>query len=279
MKNYLKFILKISRPRFWLYLAGPYLVGYAAGVNSLDDFISLKFAVYFLYFLIIANIFLYGINDYFDNDTDQYNDKKITHEHLLQISERKKLTRSVLVCFFASLVLFLNTNITVQILLFIFLFLSFFYSAPPLRFKSKPVVDFASNILYGIPALVGYAQLSGKIISWPIILAIFFWTSAMHLFSAIPDIDSDKKAGLKTTAVVFGFRVSTVICFVFWTASFLLVSKYTILSPWSILGLIYPLLAGFVLLYPEKISKIYWFFPIINALFGFMLFFKTVFLK
>ncbi len=279
MTNYLKFIFKISRPRFWLYLAGPYLLGYAAGVNNLNDFISAKFAVYFLFFLIIANIFLYGVNDYFDNDTDQYNDKKITHEHLLQSSERKKLARTTLLCFFASLALFSNTSITAQILLCIFLFLSFFYSAPPLRFKAKPIVDFASNILYGIPALVGYAQISGKIISWPIVLAIFFWTSAMHLFSAIPDIASDKKAGLKTTAVVFGFKVSTIICFVFWTASFLLVSKYTNLYPWSLLGLIYPLLAVFVLINPEKINKIYWFFPIINALFGFMLFLKIIFLK
>ncbi len=122
MTNYLKFIFKISRPRFWLYLAGPYLLGYAAGVNNLNDFISAKFAVYFLFFLIIANIFLYGVNDYFDNDTDQYNDKKITHEHLLQSSERKKLARTTLLCFFASLALFSNTSITAQILLCIFLF-------------------------------------------------------------------------------------------------------------------------------------------------------------
>ncbi len=269
-------ILKISRPRFWLYLAGPYLLGYTGAIQSAHSFLTVSFFGYLVFFLFFANIFLYGVNDYFDKDTDKFNPKKITHEHLLKKEENKKLIFFLVAALLFFLILILFSNFKVKILLSIFLFLSFFYSAPPLRFKSKPIIDFASNILYGIPALIGYALVSNSLIHWPIVLAIFFWTSAMHLFSAIPDIESDNKAGLKTSAVVFGFKISTILCFSFWSACFVIANTFTNLYPWSLLGLIYPFLAVLVYLKPKTINSVYWFFPIINAAFGFILFIKLL---
>ena len=84
----LKSIVEISRPRFWLYLAGTYLVGYAFGAENIYSLQNFNFIIHFLFFLIPANIFLYGINDIYDEDTDQFNQKKGTYEHKLQMDEK-----------------------------------------------------------------------------------------------------------------------------------------------------------------------------------------------
>ena len=68
LSNHLQLAWSISRPRFWLYLGGTYLVGYSAGIQQLTDFSTPIFWLYLLFFLLIANVFLYGINDYADED-------------------------------------------------------------------------------------------------------------------------------------------------------------------------------------------------------------------
>jgi 4-hydroxybenzoate polyprenyltransferase len=101
------FIFKISRPRFWLYLAGPYLVGYAAGVHFIKDFLNLCFFVYFFFFLSIANIFLYGVNDLYDHDTDIKNERKGKDENLLSSSDNQLLKKAIILFFILSCIIFL----------------------------------------------------------------------------------------------------------------------------------------------------------------------------
>ena len=72
----INYLLKLSRYRFWLYLGGTYLTGFIIGANSLTNFTTGKFLLHLIYFMIPANILLYGINDLFDQDTDIFNHKK-----------------------------------------------------------------------------------------------------------------------------------------------------------------------------------------------------------
>ena len=74
----LKRILKISRPRFWIYELGPYIVGVVAAAQS-DHFVWLFPAViiFFIFFAYPANIYIYGINDIYDYETDKLNPKKV----------------------------------------------------------------------------------------------------------------------------------------------------------------------------------------------------------
>ena len=72
----IQFLLKVSRPRFWLYVFGPYIVGLAAGAATRDDFVRIENLVFGLYFLLPANLLIYGINDIFDFETDRLNPKK-----------------------------------------------------------------------------------------------------------------------------------------------------------------------------------------------------------
>ena len=70
------FLIKVIRPRFWLYIFGPYLVGLAAGASSRVDFLRFDALLFGLYFLFPANLLIYGINDIFDFETDRRNPKK-----------------------------------------------------------------------------------------------------------------------------------------------------------------------------------------------------------
>ncbi len=274
-------LIKISRPKFWNYLAGTFLVGYTLGINSLSEFYTPTFWVLLGYFLLPANFFLYGINDLSDQDTDQYNTKKNTAEHRLKNQETNQLKSLLVISILCALpVLWLLPSLLTKGIFLLFLFLSFAYSASPFRFKAKPFIDSFSNILYILPGLIGYLSLSDHPLSFEIIVAVSAWASAMHLFSAIPDISADRKAQLKTTAIVLGEKSSFIACILLWGLFCFILLKQPLLFPYSLLTLVYPLIPLILLLNPQiNVLKIYWYFPSINNILGFSLFLLLIWQK
>lgn len=274
----LKFIIKISRPRFWFYLAGPLMIGFVAFRPDIYIFTDPLFYILFIYFLLPANIYLYGINDYFDLKTDLLNPKKDKQEVRLAEPDKRRLIKiyaSLFLLVSLVLICFLP-NVKAQIFALLFLFLATFYSAPPFRFKSKVFLDFISNILYILPALFVYSYLSND---WPqvaIVLAAACWSFAMHLFSAIPDIKFDKEAKVITSAVFLGEKLSLFICFVFWMIFSFIIFYYNFISPLNFIFLIYPLIPLILLLKGGKVAKLYWYFPWLNAALGFVAFWSIL---
>lgn len=262
-------ILLISRPRFWLYLAGTFLLGCPIGLNDIEQLLSISILMNFFYFLIPANIFLYGINDFFDEDTDQFNFKKRSKEYSLLKNEKLWLKWILSICFGISLIVAFSQRLFIAIVILFFVFLSWAYSSPPLRFKARPVLDSASNVLYVLPGLVGYLQFHEMSnIFIPIILG-FCWTVAMHLFSAIPDIDPDKKAGIKTTAVLLGIRKSLILCIILWGLFAFIVIELKFLFPFTLISFVYIIIPIYLIFVPKRIQSAYWWFPYINGLIGF----------
>ncbi len=270
MKSTVSTFLSLSRPRFWFYLAGPFLVGSIAGTASLSFFTSFSFWYTFFWFLIPANIILYGVNDISDADTDSNNPKKLDKEIQIKKNTYKLYLSAIGISFTLLIPLFFifKTFLSLSILS-LFIFLSLFYSLKPIRFKSRLFLDSASNILYALPGFFVYTDLTGDIPSISIILSTWCWLSAMHLFSAIPDIVYDKKAGIITTAVYLGTKKSLLLCTFLWSSSMLLATTW---SPLFLLGSIYPLLP-LCLLYAskEQLVKIYWYFPQLNLVTGLLI--------
>ena len=66
--------LRISRPRFWLYLLGPFLIGAIAADTA--NFFWPALAVFAFYFTFPANMLIYGVNDIFDYEADKHNPAK-----------------------------------------------------------------------------------------------------------------------------------------------------------------------------------------------------------
>ncbi len=274
MLEKIKYAFKVSRFRFWIYTGGTFVIGYTLGAENISDFYQLEYYLYLFYFFFIANIFIYGVNDLFDLSTDKENPKKEEKEHKLVQNKIKDLKSILYVTAAISILLLIfQSNWLERAIFSIFLFLSYFYSAKPLRFKSKPIIDFSSNMLYIMPGIFAYVLVSEELPSIFLILAGFFHISAMHIFSAIPDINYDKKAGIKTTAVIFGKKPSLALCTAFWIGLTSLTIFLTNFHPMSFIILIYPIIPLIVLTSEKmKIEKVYWFLPYVNTGLGGLLF-------
>ncbi|MDW7977753.1 MAG: prenyltransferase [Candidatus Caldarchaeum sp.] len=261
-------LLKVSRFRFWIYAAGPYVIGYTLGASGFNDFLRPEYYLYLVYFFVPANILIYGVNDYFDTATDILNPKKDGKELRVVGVERKRLGRLLAAVITLSLGLMVLQDNVGRILFAGFLFLAIFYSAPPLRFKSKPFLDFASNYMYIMPGVFGYYIVSGRLPDSFVLLAGFLHISAMHIFSAIPDIEYDRRAGIKTTPVYIGAKPSLALVAGFWTGLAYLALTLTRFHPLSFLVLIYPAVPLSVAVFKRDINKVYWLLPYINTSLG-----------
>ena len=269
-----KKILKISRPRFWLYLAGPFLLGYFYGLQNIAD-VSWQFVYTLFFFLVPANIYLYGINDYADRDTDAFNVKKTKKEHRLESKETRNLILWLVISLLFLVPIAFWSSLGGLIILGVWLALSTMYSAPP-RFKAIPFIDFMSNILYVMPGFYAYFELTGSLPSLLVIVASFVWVWAMHLYSAIPDIRADKKAKLSTAATVMGSKISTWLCIFFWSVFFVIVSIKAF--PLGLVTLVYPALGFYTFFNLKKIDRIYWYYPYVTGFIGFLGFVHAAFL-
>lgn len=266
-------IIKHSRPHFWIYLLGPFLIGVTAGNHNLD-FANIAFLIFFgLYFLFPANIFLYGVNDIFDFETDKLNPKKQGYEEVLEPNQQKKLATIIEVCSIPWLAALFFTNIATIIAAVVFVLLGYFYSARPIRAKTKPLLDSIFNVLYIIPALVGYFLTGATHLNWVLVLAGCLWTMAMHAYSAVPDITADKKAYLNTIATFLGSKGTLTFCTLCYLASSLLAGR-SLGTPVYALGLVYLLMMriSFQQKTEADLLRVYKWFPLINILSGFVLF-------
>ena len=268
-----RFLLKVSRPRFWLYVFGPYLVGLAAGASSREDFLQIKVFAFALYFLLPANLLIYGVNDIFDFETDKLNPKKQDYEILVQPADRWRLVGAILLLNIPFVFASFFMNGVALISMWAFLLLSVFYSTPPIRAKAIPVVDSMFNALYVMPGIFAYGIMSGELPPLMSIIAATLWTMAMHAYSAVPDIKVDKDAGVETIATLLGRNGTLLFC----SACYLLAAMFAFpyLGPFAgILGLVYLALIGLSLFTKQTggVYRIYQYFPFVNSACGFLLF-------
>lgn len=168
--------------------------------------------LFLLFFALPANLLLYGINDVFDYETDKLNPKKQGYEELVEPALRKPLI-SIILCLCLPFLLTVGSlSLRALTALCLFVLLSVFYSAPPIRAKARPFFDSVFNSLYLLPGIVGYTLLSDAPLRWSIVLAAACWCAAMHAYSAIPDIKVDRAAHTPTIATVLGAKKTLVFC-------------------------------------------------------------------
>ena len=270
-------ILRISRPRFWIYELGTYALGMLAGLTVGGAWSWVYGVLYGLFFLIPANILIYGINDVFDYETDKRNPKKVEYEDLLHPSLHKKVFAYIFWSNIGFVILGLFVPWKAFIALIFFYFFATFYSAPPIRAKARPFLDsFFSAGHYVVTGVFGY-YLSGA--QGGVILPVcagMCWAIAMHAYSAVPDIDADKQSGIQTIAISLGKKTTILVCaFLYVCAGVLLVPYFS----WLPLLLTVPYV---ILMYKsyvsdeQKLFRLYTYFPKLNALVGMILFFLVL---
>ena len=271
----IRWLIKISRPRFWVYITGPFLIGVVAAspVQSWPLIILLG-----VYFTFPANLLIYGINDIFDYETDKHNPKKVAYETLVKPKEQKQLWRWIAITNAPFLLLLPLLGNNGRWAIAGFLFFGVFYSMPPIRAKVRPLLDSVFNVLYIFPGIVGYAVVSKTLPSLYLCLAAAFWCMAMHAYSAVPDIEADRKAKIDTIATKLGKTGTLLFCL----ACYGLAAGLTIsvLGQFSIAaGILY----GFMMIVTlraknaNSVMKLYSLFPYITMGVGMALFLWILF--
>lgn len=270
-------LLRISRPRFWIYLLGPYLIGSILAFEPTQLILQWQFWLGFIYFTFPANLLIYGVNDIFDYETDKLNPKKIEYETLVTPKERIRLWIFILATNIPFILALYLINPLTSIGILGFLFLGIQYSALPIRAKAQPFLDSLFNILYIFPGIIGYSLFSNTInLDYRLLISAGLWTMAMHTYSAIPDIKADRASNTPTIATALGSKSTLIYCFICYTLSGILLAQFS--PPLGIgTAIIYGFMIG--LSYNQnsaRIFRLYTYFPLLNALIGFVLFWSIV---
>lgn len=261
------YLFWLSRPRYWHYLGSPVLLGLIYAADSVGELLSIPSLAFALYFLIPGNVFLYGVNDAFDVDTDEHNPKKASEGKEMMFQEDTSVVGAIVLSGVLAVgFLGITDSETVLLLVATWLLLSVEYSAPPLRLKSIPLVDSLSNGLYVIPGIAAYVSLAGEFPPLTAIVAFWMWTMGYHTFAAIPDIEPDRKANVRTLATVLGERWSLAYCGVLWLGASIVFTAYHPIA--GAVFLVYPLIDAFVVWKDVDVERAYWWFPTINAVVG-----------
>jgi lycopene elongase/hydratase (dihydrobisanhydrobacterioruberin-forming) len=265
MKGHPPNLFALSRPRFWSYLFGTYLLGVVAGAPSLSTVVSLPNVIWLLFFLFPANLLIYGVNDLFDYETDRHNPKKSAYEQYVSPQYRQRVAWAMAISTLPFLLALPLLPLPALLGLALFLFFGIFYSAPPIRAKARPGLDALFNILYVFPAVVGYFTAGGNNPTASLFIAGGLWCMAMHAYSAVPDISSDKSAQVRTIATVLGTKVTLILCAGLYAAATAL-STLTLGGIAILVGSIYVGLMGATLTKrgEQDIFSVYKLFPIVN---------------
>jgi len=280
-------LFRISRPRFWLYEVGTYAVGIAAALahaSAAPSLVTLLLlAIFFVYFLFPANLFIYGVNDIYDYETDRLNPKKVAYETLVMPEEQSSIMFIILLVnlpfVVAATVLALAglTSWGATAAFIVFLFCAWQYSATPIRAKARPIFDsLFSAGHYVATGVFAYLLAGGVELSWLLVGAGLAWAVAMHAYSAVPDIAADTESGIATIATKLGRDGTIILCLGLYLSAGILATTYLGFVA-LLLSLVYVVLMLLSLKARTNEALFTWYakFPYINAAAGMIIFFAA----
>ncbi len=212
----LKRLLIISRPVLWVNTIGTTVMGmWLAGFIWDWQVLPILIWVTFPF-----NLLIYGINDIFDQETDNINARKGGYEGAhISPKEVKPIWIAVIATNVPFLVYFAFTLPLAAVLWMLAYSLFFtFYSAPPLRFKARKYLDAFSNTDYAFPLAFVPLALGVEPVWWAVI-GLMAWSIAKHAYDAIQDIPQDSDTGIITTAVHLGAKKTAIWSGIWWSVS------------------------------------------------------------
>lgn len=211
MKDFLentKLLLKVSRPAGWGFI--PIVI--LAGITFYTNKVPALAIVQMLYFSIPYSIFLYGINDINDYESDVKNPNKnsiygamVSKEDFLLI--RKWVNFTGIGTVLVSMLTMNFYNITASLLVVAF---GYYYSVNPVRIKTKPPWDSISNAFLYIlfPFAIGQSYTNYPLAIPREIVFLSIVIIGLHAVGSLRDYAYDKKVGDETFATKYGKRIS-----------------------------------------------------------------------
>lgn len=208
-------LLKVSRPPLWIALPLVFCLGMAYGRHGLTD-PAFRFTPLMILQILMLSfpvcLFTFGLNDIHDHQSDELNPRKKGMEGIILQPRYHRLVRIVALC---AGILFCGVSLaTVNFFNFFYAFslivLSYAYSTPPWRFKTRPPLDAVSAGIIGFlaPFALGYSFVDDAA-ALPFHAYCFaFCVMGFHTFSTIMDYDVDKLSGDRTFATAYGKRAA-----------------------------------------------------------------------
>jgi 4-hydroxybenzoate polyprenyltransferase len=209
-------LIHVSRPVLWVNTIGPTVIG----VWLIGDLWRWEALALLLWATLPFNLLIYGVNDIFDQETDAQNVRKGGLEGARILASETRTIAIAIVATNVPFLVYFAFTVPFAALAWVVAYIAIFvfYSAPPLRFKARPVLDSLSNAAYAFP-LVFVPLALGESPIWPAALGLMAWSVAKHAFDAVQDIDEDRAASITTTAVQLGVRGTLIWSGAWWLLS------------------------------------------------------------
>jgi len=202
---------------FFAFIPHIYRVNNTIAIEHLIDLFTSSNLYLALIVVFAAQIFLFASNDYYDKHVDALDEKKSRRN---PICNGRVTSKEVQVLLIATAIISLVASLFFSLFAFLFtafaLFVFYFYTAEPLRFKNKVGVDvlshgiFINTFSYFFCLVALWDFSSGAVF----LLAILMMRSAIaQLLQEIRDYEVDKKVE-KNTVVALGKRKAIWLIFV-----------------------------------------------------------------
>ncbi len=153
----------------------------------------------------------YYINQIYDKDTDQANQK------LLFLRDRLVNEKTLMKLFMVlSIIPVAIAALYTKALFFIFLQLcglGFIYSAPPMRLKDRAVAGLLANayafgFLISVSIMPEMTQHNIGLLGWDNPFYFFLAVMGVHILTTLPDAPGDRSSGKKTIGVIFPRKIA-----------------------------------------------------------------------
>jgi 4-hydroxybenzoate polyprenyltransferase len=237
--------LRLCRPFTGL---APLLAGIFLTITPVETvtFESIKVGVYVGITLMLAQFTGQIINQYMDSELDKLiPSKKDRPIPSGKVSREEALGISYLLAI-ACIGRAFTVNINFGVLTLLMLFFAVFYSLPPLTprrnaFISLTWMSFSRGFIPPIACFSVYGSIYEAL---PYSLLSFLWCLGWQCTKDIPDVEADRRYGVKTLANTYGVKwmkiYTAILTIMFFTTAFLLGKYiYFILFPLAVYGLGY----------------------------------------
>lgn len=153
----------------------------------------------------------YYVNQVYDQATDRANHKVLFLQYQL-VNEKSLIQLFILfsivsmgfAVFYSNVIFFIYLQILGS---------GFIYSAPPLRLKDRPISGLLINayvfgLLVPISIMPNITQHNAGLLGWDNPFYFFLAVMGVHIFTTLPDVPGDIKAGKKTIGSVVPLKIA-----------------------------------------------------------------------
>jgi lycopene elongase/hydratase (dihydrobisanhydrobacterioruberin-forming) len=227
--------VSLIRPIAWIVFLYPVMVGFYLGASKDILLSSIVFGFGALFFVLC---FGFSVNALSDVDVDMYHDGRSKDMNLSRqplVTGEISILQGKLFCLLflvGSLLCALVVGFYFMLTIIVLDVIGYVYSLEPFRMKKRPIGDVMCNALSGVFFFLAGMTIGNASVNPLLLVTVFLMASNFYITTVMTDYEFDKKAGLRTSAVVYGgkrllvgmYVLTAIICILgvvlIWSASF-----------------------------------------------------------